>query len=271
MGTTESPIMSCQPDRTGAGQLSEEFEGRGRRVQRCCYNLDDWGDGAANLICRQSEDFIELNIFDFAWAVDCDPSAGEEMLCQEAKISVFGFGDAPMQLTLTYNIDGSQTYDFEQECMVNKSDEVRQLSWDEQTILMPIHDGAHTLTICCNDPNFNIEAVRIEPDDKTRANASRQEDEGDYSDYSEDEEPWGEEDRQEYLRDDLANVREQYSGGGDPLSDLLDEMGLSQYAAAFNDELGVTEMADLEFLTEEDLNGIGIKGPKARRFLQVCK
>ena len=64
-----------------------------------------------------------------------------------------------MQLTLTYNIDGSQTYDFEQECMVNKSDEVRQLSWDEQTILMPIHDGAHTLTICCNDPNFNIEAV----------------------------------------------------------------------------------------------------------------
>ena len=113
--------------------------------------------------------------------------------------------------------------------------------------------------------------MRIEPDDKTRANASRQEDEGDYSDYSEDEEPWGEEDRQEYLRDDLANVREQYSGGGDPLSDLLDEMGLSQYAAAFNDELGVTEMADLEFLTEEDLNGIGIKGPKARRFLQVCK
>ena len=87
-----------------------------------------------------------------------------------------------------------------------------------------------------------------------------------------------EQERGEYLNDDLENVRQQYmseDAGGDPvrdlLEDLLEELGLMEYADAFDVELGVTECPDLAYLTLEDLQGIGIRGPKARRLLEVCK
>ena len=75
------------------------------------------------------------------------------------------------------------------------------------------------------------------------------------------------------LNADVDRVREQYSQGGggecESLSAMLQEMGVSQYESALTNDLGVTEAADLEYITAEDLAEIGIRGPKARRFLAV--
>ena len=76
------------------------------------------------------------------------------------------------------------------------------------------------------------------------------------------------------LTDDLDCVREQYNTHGQDtrvLRDFLNELGLAEYASAFENDLGVTEYADLEYVVAEDLAEIGIRGPKARRFLASCQ
>jgi hypothetical protein len=248
-------------------------------VQRCCYNPRDWGVGGVNLESMNGEG-CNRYLYRFAWGVDEDPSAAEESLCDECKISVFGFGSAPAQVTLFYDVDGAEWYNFEIDALDKKSPESRTISWEEGVFCMHIHPGMHDLRVECSDPDFNIEAVRVEPDDETRARHAQQDDysspEGESwntgDDYSEEE--WDEADRQQYLQDDLENVRQQYNSapsGSNSISGILEELGLSQYEEAFTSELGVTEEADLAFLEEEDLQSIGIKGPKARRLMEVAR
>lgn len=81
------------------------------------------------------------------------------------------------------------------------------------------------------------------------------------------------------LNADVDRVREQYSQGSRfsqseirqhetaELTRFMKLQGLSQYESAMRNDLGVTEASDLAYLTAEDLAEIGIKGPKARRFL----
>ena len=78
------------------------------------------------------------------------------------------------------------------------------------------------------------------------------------------------------LNSDIERVAQAYSGGGaaasaGSLGDVLAENGLSQYESAFINDLGCTEIGDLEYVTAEDLAEIGIQGPKARRLLQNLK
>ena len=75
------------------------------------------------------------------------------------------------------------------------------------------------------------------------------------------------------LNSDIQRVQEAYSAGGDgggggSLSNMLGELGMSQYEDAFINDLGVTEVEDLKYVTAEDLAEIDIRGPKARRILQ---
>lgn len=56
--------------------------------------------------------------------------------------------NALFECTLSYNIDGSGTYDFEQDCMVDKPQWNFVLNENEEDdqILVPIHEGVHTVT-----------------------------------------------------------------------------------------------------------------------------
>ena len=61
------------------------------------------------------------------------------------------------------------------------------------------------------------------------------------------------------------------SGGGQgDLSVWLAENGMGQFEQAFANDLGVTDLADLAYITAEDLTEIGMRGVKARRFLQAA-
>ena len=125
--------------------------------------------------------------------------------------------------------------------------------------------------IACSNPSLSLYCflqVRIEPDDETRARHAQQDD---YSGPEFDsEEDWDDADRQQYLQNDLENVRQQYTSS-DSISGILEELGLAQYEDAFTNKLGVTDEADLAFLEEEDLQSIGIKGPKARRLMEIAR
>merc|ERR1712086_723658 len=70
------------------------------------------------------------------------------------------------------------------------------------------------------------------------------------------------------LADDLDRVQEAYGGanGGSPsVSQWLADNSLSAYEQQMVDELGVTEVGDLPYITAEDLTAIGMRGPKQRR------
>merc|ERR1712086_13722 len=258
MGVLTQIIMSC------SGPLMSEYKSG---VQRCCYNPCDWGVGGVNLESMNGEG-CNRYLYRFAWGVDEDSSAAEESLCDECKISVFGFGSQPAQVTLFYDVDGAEWYNFEIDAMDKKSPESCPISWEEGGFCMHIHPGTHDLRVECSDPDFNIEAVRIEPDDETRARHAQQDD---YSSPEFDsEEEWDDADRQQYLQNDLESVRQQYNSS-DSISGILEELGLAQYEDAFTNNLGVTEEADLAFLEEEDLQSIGIKGPKARRLMEIAQ
>jgi len=76
------------------------------------------------------------------------------------------------------------------------------------------------------------------------------------------------------LADDLDRVQEAYGGanGGSPsVSQWLADNSLSAYEQQMVDELGVTEVGDLPYITAEDLTAIGMRGPKQRRFLAVVE
>ena len=46
---------------------------------------------------------------------------------------------------------------------------------------------------------------------------------------------------------------------------------MAQYEQAFNVVLGVTDLGDIAYISAEDLAEVGIRGAKARQFLQAAK
>merc|ERR1712166_115872 len=71
------------------------------------------------------------------------------------------------------------------------------------------------------------------------------------------------------IMQDLGRVKGEM--GGRDLTAWLAEAGAEAYESAIRNDLGVTELADLQFIQASDLNDIGLTGSEQRRFLEAAK